>query len=63
MLVLFSFLVFVFAFLVVVVVVAAATVVFFKTWFLYVALAILELTLWTRLNSAIILPQPPGCWD
>ena len=38
---------------------------FFKTRFLYVALAILELTLQTRLasKSEIQLTLPPECWD
>jgi hypothetical protein len=38
---------------------------FFETGFLCVALAVLELTLWTRLasNSEICLPLPPECWD
>ena len=38
---------------------------FFETGFLCVALAVLELTLWTRLasNSEIHLPLPPECWD
>jgi hypothetical protein len=38
---------------------------FFETGFLYVALAVLELTLQTRLasNSEILLPLPPECWD
>jgi hypothetical protein len=36
-----------------------------ETGFLCVALAVLELTLWTRLasNSEICLPLPPECWD
>ena len=36
-----------------------------ETGFLCVALAVLELTLWTRLvsNSEIYLPLPPKCWD
>jgi hypothetical protein len=39
--------------------------VFFETGFLCVALAVLELTLWTRLalNSEIRLSLPPKCWD
>jgi hypothetical protein len=39
---------------------------FFKTGFLcVVALAVLELILYTRLalNSEIRLPLPPNCWD
>ena len=38
---------------------------FFETGFLCVALAVLELTLWTRLasNSEIRLLLPPKCWD
>jgi hypothetical protein len=38
---------------------------FFETGFLCVALAVLELTLWTRLasNSEIRLPLSPKCWD
>ena len=38
---------------------------FFQTGFLYVALAVLEFTLLTRLalNSEIHLPLPPKCWD
>jgi hypothetical protein len=44
---------------------------FFLFWgvgwagFLCVALAVLELTLWTRLalNSEILLPLTPKCWD
>jgi hypothetical protein len=38
---------------------------FFETGFLCVALAVLELTLLTRLasNSEICLPLPPKCWD
>jgi hypothetical protein len=38
---------------------------FFETGFLCVALAVLELTLETRLasNSEIRLPRPPKCWD
>jgi hypothetical protein len=38
---------------------------FFETGFLSVALAVLELTLQTRLvsNSEIRLPLPPECWD
>jgi hypothetical protein len=40
---------------------------FSKTKFLFVALAVLELTLWTRLASSleIRLPQPlpSKCWD
>jgi hypothetical protein len=38
---------------------------FFETGFLCIALAILELTLETRLvsNSEIRLPLPPKCWD
>lgn len=38
---------------------------FFERELLCVALAILELTLQTRLdlNSEIHLPQPPECWD
>jgi hypothetical protein len=38
---------------------------FSKTGFLCVALAVLELTLQTRLasNSEIRLPLPPECWD
>jgi hypothetical protein len=37
----------------------------FETRFLCVALAVLELTLQTRLasNSEIHLPLPPKCWD
>jgi hypothetical protein len=37
----------------------------FETGFLCVALAVLELTLETRLasNSEIRLPLPPKCWD
>lgn len=37
----------------------------FKDRLLYVALAVLELTLWTRLalNSEIQMPLPPKCWD
>jgi hypothetical protein len=37
---------------------------FFETAFLFVALAVLELTLYTRLasNSEICLPLPPECW-
>jgi hypothetical protein len=37
----------------------------FETGFLCVALAVLELTMWTRLasNSEIHLPLPPKCWD
>jgi hypothetical protein len=37
----------------------------FETGFLCVALAVLGLTLWTRLalNSEIHLPLPPKCWD
>jgi hypothetical protein len=37
----------------------------FETGFLYVALAVLELTLWTRLasNSEIRLPLLPKRWD
>ena len=36
-----------------------------ETGFLCVALAVLELTLWTRLawNLEIHLPLPPKCWD
>jgi hypothetical protein len=39
--------------------------VFFETGFLCIVLAVLELTLWTRLasNSEIHLPLPPKCWD
>jgi hypothetical protein len=39
--------------------------VFFETGFLCVALAVLKLTLYTRLasNSEICLPLPPECWD
>jgi hypothetical protein len=39
--------------------------VFFETGFLCIALAVLELTLKTRLasNSEIRLPLPPECWD
>jgi hypothetical protein len=38
---------------------------FFEIGFLCVALAVLELTLETRLasNSEIHLPLPPQCWD
>ena len=38
---------------------------FFETGFLSVALAVLELTLQTRLawNSEIHLPLPAKCWD
>jgi hypothetical protein len=38
---------------------------FFETGFLCAALAVLELTLQTRLasNSEIHLPLPPKCWD
>jgi hypothetical protein len=38
---------------------------FLETEFLCVALAFLELTLYTRLasNSEICLPLPPKCWD
>ena len=38
---------------------------FFETVFLCVALAVLELTLLTRLasNSEIRLPLPPECWE
>jgi hypothetical protein len=38
---------------------------FVETGFLCVALAVLELTLQTRLalNSEIRLPLPPKCWD
>jgi hypothetical protein len=38
---------------------------FYETGFLCVALAVLELTLLTRLasNSEIRLPLPPECWD
>jgi hypothetical protein len=38
---------------------------FSETGFLCVALAVLELTLQTRLasNSEIRLPLPPKCWD
>jgi hypothetical protein len=38
---------------------------FFETGFLCIALAVLELTLQTRLasNSEIRLPLPPKCWD
>jgi hypothetical protein len=38
---------------------------FFETGFLCVVLAVLELTLETRLasNSEIRLPLPPKCWD
>jgi hypothetical protein len=38
---------------------------FFETGFFCVALAVLELTLQTRLasNSEILLPLPPKCWD
>ena len=37
----------------------------FETGFLCIALAVLELTLQTRLalNSEIRLPLPPECWD
>jgi hypothetical protein len=37
---------------------------FFETGFLCVALAVLELTLWSRLasNSEICLPLLPECW-
>jgi hypothetical protein len=36
-----------------------------ETGFLCIALAVLELTLYTRLalNSEIRLPLPPKCWD
>jgi hypothetical protein len=39
--------------------------IFFKTGFLCIVLAILQLTLYTRLasNSEIHLPLPPECWD
>ena len=39
--------------------------IFFETRFLCVALAVLELTLETRLaaNSEILLLLPPKCWD
>jgi hypothetical protein len=39
-------------------------VLFFETRFLCISLAILELTLYTRLasNSEIRLPLPPKCW-
>ena len=38
---------------------------FFETEFLCITLAVLELTLQTRLalNSEICLPLPPKCWD
>jgi hypothetical protein len=38
---------------------------FFETGFLCIALAVLELTLYTRQasNSEICLPLPPECWD
>ena len=38
---------------------------FFETGFLWVALAVLELALWTRLalNSEVCLPLLPKCWD
>ena len=38
---------------------------FFETGFLCIALALLELTLKTRLasNQEICLPLPPKCWD
>jgi hypothetical protein len=38
---------------------------FIKTRFLCVVLAVLDLTLWTRLasNSEIPLPLPSKCWD
>jgi hypothetical protein len=36
---------------------------FFETGFLCIALAVLELTLYTRLASEIHLPLPPKCWD
>jgi hypothetical protein len=38
---------------------------FFETGSLCIALAVLELTLQTRLasNSEIRLPLPPECWD
>jgi hypothetical protein len=38
---------------------------FFEIVFLCIALAVLELTLWTRLasNSEMHLPLPPKCWD
>jgi hypothetical protein len=38
---------------------------FFETGFRCVALAVLELTLYTRLalNSEICLPLPPKCWE
>jgi hypothetical protein len=37
----------------------------FETGFLCIALAVLELTLYTRLasNPEIRLPLPPECWD
>ena len=37
---------------------------FFETGFLCIALAVLELILWTRLasNSEICLPLLPSCW-
>ena len=38
-------------------------VLFFKTGFLCVALAVLELTLWTRLASNSVLSLPPKCRD
>ena len=40
-------------------------VLFFETGILCIALAVLELTLQTRLasNSEICLPLPPKCWD
>ena len=40
-------------------------VLFFETGFLCIALAVLELTLETRLasNSEIRRPLPPKCWD
>jgi hypothetical protein len=40
-------------------------VLFFETGFLCGALAVLELTLQTRLssNSEIYMPLPPKCWD
>jgi len=41
------------------------TVLSFSRQFLYVVLAVLELTMWTRLTWTleILLPLPPKCWD
>jgi hypothetical protein len=39
---------------------------FFKSGFLFIVLAVLELTLYTRLASNLVeihLPLPPKCWD